>query len=74
MRSGVTESLDVWHLAEKFENLPKLNSTFIESNTPVDRVLSAPNEPDIIMDIWFDIKATRPLPVTADPSLLAGRI
>lgn len=74
MRSGVTESLDVWHLAEKFENLPKLNSTFIESNTPVDRVLSAPNEPDIIMDIWFDIKATRPLPVTVDPSLLAGRI
>ena len=74
MRSGVTESLDVWHLAEKFENLPKLNSIFIESNTPVDRVLSAPNEPDIIMDIWFDIKATRPLPVTADPSLLAGRI
>lgn len=74
MRSGVTDTLDVWHLAEKFENLPKLNSTFIESNTPVDRVLSAPNEPDIIMDIWFDIKATRPLPVTADPSLLAGRI
>ena len=74
MRSGVTDTLDVWHLAEKFENLPKLNSTFIESNTPVDRVLSAPNEPDIIMDIWFDIKATRPLPVTANPSLLAGRI
>lgn len=74
MRSGVVDTLDVWHLAEKFENLPKLNSTFIESNTPVDRVLSAPNEPDIIMDIWFDIKATRPLPVTADPSLLAGRI
>lgn len=74
MRSGVAGSLDVWHLAEKFENLPKLNSTFIESNTPVERVLSAPNEPDIIMDIWFDIKATRPLPVTADPSLLAGRI
>ena len=74
MRSGVTDTLDVWHLAEKFENLPKLNSTFIESNTPVDRVLSAPNEPDIIMDIWFDIKATRPLPVAADPSLLAGRI
>lgn len=74
MRSGVAGSLDVWHLAEKFETLPKLNSKFLESTTPVERVLSAPNEPDIIMDIWFDIKATRPLPVTADPSLLAGRI
>lgn len=74
MRSGVDGSLDVWHLSEKFETLPKLNSQFLECHTPVDRVLSAPDEPDIIMDIWFDIKATRPLPVTADPSLLAGRI
>lgn len=74
MRSGVTGSLDVWHLSEKFGNLPKLNATFLESNTPIERVLSAPDEPDIIMDIWFDIKATRPLPVTSNPSLLAGRI
>lgn len=74
MRSGVSGSLDIWHLAEKFESLPKLNSTFIECATPIDRVMSAPNEPDIVMDIWFDIKATRPLPVTSDPSLLAGRI
>lgn len=74
MRSGVEGSLDVWHLAEKFENLPKLNGKFIECATPIDRVLSAPDEPDIITDIWFDIKATRPLPVSANPSLLAGRI
>lgn len=74
MRSGVSGSLDIWHLAEKFESLPKLNSKFIECATPIDRVMSAPDEPDIVMDIWFDIKATRPLPVTSDPSLLAGRI
>lgn len=74
MRSGVDGSLDVWHLSEKFENLPKLNAEFIECHTPIDRVLSAPDEPDVIMDIWFDIKATRPLPVTSNPSLLAGRI
>ena len=74
MRSGIKDSLDVWHLAEKFETLPKLNSTFIECNTPIERVLSAPDEPDIVLDIWFDIKATRPLPVVSDPSLLAGRI
>ena len=74
MRSGIEGSLDNWHLAEYFENLPKLNAQFIQSNTPVSRVLAAPNEPDIAIDIWFDIKATRPLPVTADPSLLAGRI
>ena len=74
MRSGVEGSLDVWHLAEKFETLPKLNGEFIQCATPIDRVLSAPDEPDIIADIWFDIKATRPLPVSSNPSLLAGRI
>lgn len=74
MRSGVEGSLDVWHLAEKFETLPKLNGEFIQCATPIDRVLSAPDEPDIITDIWFDIKATRPLPVSSNPSLLAGRI
>lgn len=74
MRSGVEGSLDVWHLAEKFETLPKLNGEFIQCATPIDRVLSAPDEPDIITDIWFDIKATRPLPVSSNPSLLACRI
>ena len=74
MRSGIQGSLDVWHLAEKFENLPVLSNTFIQSHTPVERVLAAPDEPDIVLDLWFDIKATRPLPVTSNPSLLAGRI
>lgn len=74
MRSGVDGSLDVWHLAEHFETLPKLNGEFIKCATPVDRVLSAPNEPQIIMDCWFNIKATMCLPVTSNPSFLAGRI
>ena len=74
MRSADTGSLDVWHLAEKFANLPKLNAQFIENNTPIARTLAVKDEPDVILDIWFDIKATRPLPVSANPSLLEGRI
>ena len=74
MRSADQGSLDVWHLSEKFANLPKLNSQFIENNTPIARTLAVKDEPDVILDIWFDIKATRPLPVSANPSLLAGRI
>lgn len=74
LRSGVDGSLDVWHLAEKFANLPKLNSQFLENNTPINRVLAVESEPDLIMDIFFDIKATRVLPVTAKPSMLAGRL
>ena len=74
MRSADSGSLDVWHLSEKFANLPKLNAQFIENNTPIQRTLAVKDEPDVILDIWFDIKATRPLPVSSNPSLLAGRI
>ena len=74
MRSADQGSLDVWHLSEKFANLPKLNAQFIENNTPIQRTLAVKDEPDVILDIWFDIKATRPLPVSSNPSLLAGRI
>ena len=74
LRSGVDGSLDVWHLAEKFGNLPKLNSEFLECNTPIDRVLAVQSEPDLILDLWFDIKATRGLTVSANPSILAGRV
>lgn len=74
LRSDVDGSLDVWHLSENFANLPKLNTEFLQANTPINRVLAVDNEPDLILDIWFDIKATRPLPVTSNPSLFAGRI
>lgn len=74
MRSADSGSLDVWHLSEKFATLPKLNAQFLENNTPINRVLAVQNEPDVILDIWFDIKATRPLPVSSNPSLMAGRI
>lgn len=74
MRSGVTDSLDVWHLAQKFNNTPKLNSEFIQCNTPISRILAAPSEDHLLLNVYWDIKATRSLPVSANPSLLAGRI
>ena len=38
--STVTTPLDMWHLAQDFNSLPALNASFIESNTPVDRVIA----------------------------------
>ena len=38
-RSTFITPLDVWHLAEEFGSLPALNSTFIESSTPIERSL-----------------------------------
>ncbi|MFV0578028.1 MAG: major capsid protein, partial [Fusobacterium ulcerans] len=74
MRSGVPNSLDAWHLAQKFNNTPKLNGEFIECNTPISRVLAAPSEDHLLLNVYWDIKATRSLPVSANPSLITGRI
>lgn len=63
-------SLDVWHLAQDFESLPALNQEFIESNVPIDRVVSVPSEPSFICDFYFDEVATRPLPLYSVPGLV----
>lgn len=70
MRPGVTGSLEAWHLAEEFGSLPTLNSTFIESNTPIDRVVAVGTEPDFLMDAYFSVNCTRPMPLYGIPGLL----
>lgn len=70
MRSTDPQSLDYWHLAQKFEAAPSLSKEFIEENPPFARVLAVQDEPQFILDLWFNIKAMRPLPVYSVPSLL----
>lgn len=70
MRSGVSGSLDVWHLAQHFTTLPTLNQTFIEENTPMSRVLAVTNEPEFKVDCFFDMKCVRPMPVYGTPGLI----
>lgn len=74
MRSGVDGSLDVWHLAQKFNNQPKLNAEFIACNTPVDRIMAVQEEDELVVNLYFDIKADRGLPLKSNPSILAGRL
>jgi hypothetical protein len=69
-RSTAASSLDPWHLSEEFTSLPVLNSTFIQSNTPLDRAIAVPAEPHLIMDAYFDLKCTRPMPVYSPPGLI----
>lgn len=70
MRSTDPQSLDVWHLAQKFDNLPVLNREFIEENVPLSRVLAVQNEPQLILDCWFDLSCVRPMPVYSVPGLI----
>lgn len=70
LRSSDSQSLDYWHLSQQFAAPPSLSQDFIEENPPFSRVLAVQDEPQFLLDVWFRIKAIRPLPVYSVPSLL----
>ena len=63
LRSTDPQSLDVWHLSQKFDSLPTLSAQFIEDNPPVSRILAVQNEPQFIIDSYIEMKCARPMPV-----------
>lgn len=69
-RSEATASLDVWHLSQDFAELPTLDYVFTSDVPPIDRIVAVPDEPDLLVDGWHQIKATRPMPVYAVPGLV----
>lgn len=73
LNPDVSGALSHWHLAEDFGSLPSLNQTFIEDQTPMARVTTVDTEPDFLLDLWFDMKAARPLPVHSIPSIVGVR-
>lgn len=68
--SDATGTLDIWHLAQDFTTLPSLNASFIESNTPVDRVIAVTTEPHFLWDGWFKLTCARPMPTYSVPGLV----
>lgn len=70
MRSNFAQSLDTWHLAQDFGSLPALNASFIEENPPVDRVTAVQNYPNMILDMFFNLKCARPMPTYGVPGLI----
>lgn len=68
--SNDPQSLDVWHLAQDFAALPVLGKTFIEEQPPISRIVAVPSEPHFLLDIWFDLKCERPMPVYSVPGLV----
>lgn len=69
-RSTYTTPLDYWHLSEEFGSLPALNTTFIESTTPIERALAVTDGPDLLFDAYFNYKHARPMPVYSTPVTL----
>jgi hypothetical protein len=66
-RSNDTATLDAWHLSVEFGSEPTLDSTFIEENPPVDRVIATPTEPHFIYDSYINLECTRPMPIYSVP-------
>ena len=72
-KSTSAGTIDGWHLAQKFTTLPTLSSSFIADTPPVSRVVAvgaAANGQQFIMDTFFKIRATRPLPMYSVPGLI----
>ena len=73
MRSAAPQSLDVWHLADDYDQLPALSDAWIrEDAETVDRVLAVSS--DVSNQLWADIyvqnRTTRPMPVYSVPGLI----
>ena len=72
MRSQYAQSLDAWHYADYYEELPTLSSTWIQEGTEnIDRTLAvqSENSHQFICDFYFDQTWTRPMPIYSVPGL-----
>lgn len=73
MRSGATNSLDIWHFADNYSSAPTLSQSFTEETSAyVDRTLSVPSssQDNFILNFYFDMSAVRKMPVYSMPSLI----
>jgi len=69
-RSWVATPIDQWHLAQEFGSAPVFNEEFIEQSTPIERAIAVDTEPDLLMDMWFQYRHSRPMPVYGVPATL----
>lgn len=72
-KSTASGTIDGWHLAQKFTSLPTLNSTFIQENPPVSRIVavgSSSNGQQFLCDTFFNNRVARPMPLYSVPGLI----
>ena len=70
LRSAYAQSLDVYHLSQDFSAHPVLNSTFIQDNPPIDRIVRISTEKSFIMDFYWKYIDVRPMPKYSIPGLI----
>lgn len=73
MRSNSSKTLDFWHVADKYSELPKLSAAWIfEDKSNVDRVLEVTSAVanQLFADIYIRNYTTRPMPLYSIPGLV----
>ncbi|QBQ83333.1 MAG: major capsid protein [Microviridae sp.] len=73
MRSNSSKTLDFWHVADKYSELPKLSAAWIfEDKSNVDRVLEVTSQlaNQLFADIYIRNYTTRPMPLYSIPGLV----
>lgn len=70
MRSNATGTLDFWHYADNYENVPTLSQGWMmEGKTEIARTLVVQNEPQFFGAIRVANKTTRRMPLYSVPGL-----
>lgn len=69
-RSTYKQPLDIWHLSQKFATLPTLSDEFIQDHPPISRVVAVPSYPHFLLDVKFNLKCIRPMPMFGIPGMM----
>jgi hypothetical protein len=72
MRSGVTNSFDIWHYADIYASAPTLSDAWMQDNSAanIQRTLAVADADQILLNVRFDLEATRPMPTHSIPGLI----
>lgn len=72
MRSTYKQTLDAWHYADKYGELPTLSSSWIKEGTEnIDRTLAvqSSNSHQFICNFYYEQAWTRPMPIYSVPGI-----
>ena len=71
MRSNYNQSLDIWHWADDYSQLPALGSDWIdETKNNIARTLAVQSHDQFFGDFYFNVIMTRPMPLYSVPGLI----
>lgn len=71
MRSNYAQSLDIWHYADYYTQLPMLGDKWIQADpSNIMRTLAVQSQDQFIADFYFKATYTRPMPLYSIPGLI----